>query len=128
MPASAPSPDPHFTAETADGVAVLTLRQDLYDSQEIERVNDAVFRYIDALEQPVMVIDLGRLRLASSRILGVLMNLHLRLVKRGGRLWLCGLSPGIQETVRLLRLDRVFNIAASPAEALARASSAAAGG
>lgn len=68
-----------------------------------------------------VVLDLGPVDFIDSSGLGALINGHKTLETRG-RLVLAGASPKILSLLKLTRLDRVFTIAPSVAEARAIAS------
>lgn len=63
-----------------------------------------------------MVIDLSRVSLLPSMGLGTCIDLHNRAADRGMQSVVFGLNSHLSELFRLMRVDRLFRIAASAAE------------
>ena len=63
-----------------------------------------------------MVIDLSRVSLLPSMGLGTCIDLHNRALDRGMQSVVFGLNAHLSDLFRLMRVDRLFRIAASAAE------------
>lgn len=70
-------------------------------------------------QQPRVVLDAGRLSFISSHGLTALVTIHTKVRKRGGTAVLCGVNPLVREALHLTRLDRLFDMFATQAEARA---------
>ena len=57
-----------------------------------------------------VVVNLSHLLVIPSVFLGMLVELHHRVGKAGGKLKLCGLCPNVLPTFKVTHLDRVFDI------------------
>jgi anti-anti-sigma factor len=66
----------------------------------------------------VVVLDLSGVSVLPSHGLGMLVKVSEECAGRGQRLRLAGLSPGLRETVRVTRLDRVLCVVGSVGEGL----------
>jgi anti-sigma B factor antagonist len=86
----------------------------------------AVMELLDLLDNAVeegavsrLLLDFARIQQVSSAALGKLVKLmsHAQAVR--GRLKLCGLHPDLRQVFKITRLDRVFDIYETEAEALA---------
>ncbi|MGO8749558.1 MAG: STAS domain-containing protein [Thermoguttaceae bacterium] len=66
-----------------------------------------------------VVVNLSHLLVIPSVFLGMLVELHHRVGKAGGKLKLCGLCPNVLPTFKVTHLDRVFDICDDEASALA---------
>ncbi len=64
-----------------------------------------------------MVLDLTRLLFADSAALGTFISCLRRLNAKGGDLKLCAMSQQVRDVFALVRLDRIFDIYATKAEA-----------
>ncbi|MEV6814118.1 STAS domain-containing protein [Micromonospora sp. NPDC051296] len=71
-----------------------------------------------------VVVDLGRTDLIDSTALGLLARAHRNAADRGALLCVAAASPLIQQVLRVTRLDEVFRVAGSRAEALAQLAAA----
>ena len=67
-----------------------------------------------------VVVDLGRTDLVDSTALGLLVRAHRAAADRGAVLCVAAPSPLIRRVLRVTRLDEVFRVADSRAEALAQ--------
>ena len=65
-----------------------------------------------------LVLELDRIDVLHSHLIGQLVLLHKRLCTRGGAMRLCGLSPRNQEVLHLCRLDDRFPAYGSREEAV----------
>ena len=101
----------------ASGVAVLQVEGQLIvgNRQELKQ------KVLDALEGGTrrFVIDFTKTGYIDSSGLGVLVSLSKKVREQGGELRLAGLNEDLQTLFELTKLDTLFAIAKTPAEALA---------
>jgi anti-sigma B factor antagonist len=86
----------------------------------------AVMELLDLLDNAIgdglidrLAINFGSIQQVSSAALGKLIKLMNRASSVRGKLKLCGLHPDLRHVFRITRLDRVFDIHETEAEALA---------
>lgn len=65
-----------------------------------------------------VVLSLAKVTYLNSSALGSLLVFEVKLKRRGGELKLCGLSPQVAEVFRITKLDRLFEVYRTEAEAL----------
>ena len=58
-----------------------------------------------------------------SSLLGLMINIRVRILQGGGRLVLCGLSPALMQIFRTCCLERLFSIAQTRDDAVKQARS-----
>ena len=83
---------------------------------------DYFFQCLQSLieqESKQVIIDCGKLEYITSLGLGVLVRAHSRMTKIGGNVKLANVPGIIVEVIQLVRLNQVFHIYASVAEAAA---------
>lgn len=98
-------------------VLELTLPTTL-DSEEFDRLNDALLGVLAEAPDGSWVLDLSLLSYMGSAALGLLVNLRQRVKLAGGTLVLCGLSPRLQQIFRACCMERLFTIKPTRADAL----------
>lgn len=78
-------------------------------------------KVLDALDSGTrkFVVDFGKTGYIDSSGLGVLVSLSKKIREQGGELRLAGLNEDLQTLFELTKLDTLFTIAKTPAEALA---------
>jgi anti-sigma B factor antagonist len=110
----------HLTVEkTVDGITVAGFADaELLDAQAIGEVEEELRELAYGLGAASLLLDFGRVRLMSSRMLGVLLHFSRRFREGGGRLKLCGLAPDLREVFRIARYDRLFEIYSDEMQAL----------
>lgn len=107
--------------ETHPGLTVVVADQvyDELDQTSLDRFRDLLLRVADQAEPAEVLVDLSPLTFFGSTFLAVLIEAWKRLQKRGGHLALCGASKLGEEILRAARLNTVWKIYPSQAEALA---------
>ena len=73
---------------------------------------------IESHESPMVVIDLSGVPSCSSLFMSFLLRCHKAVKNRGGEMVLCGASKTMQELLALTRLDTVWAVYVTRAEAL----------
>ena len=103
------------------------LRDQLYDHRE--SAGCRLFQDFDASvldgmgPDETLVLNLGLVNPFPTEMYKCLLKVREVLVRRHGRVILCGLSAGTQELLDLFRADRVFELAETEADALRLAAS-----
>ena len=107
--------------EEVDGVTVATLGdQRILDELHIAKIGKALNQCVVDLHGAPLVVDFGSVTNMSSSALGMLLTLHKHVCEDEGKLVLCNIQPTIADVFRITRLDNVFDIVDSRAEALAQ--------
>lgn len=103
------------------GATVIALGPEYENLDEplLERLRSFILDAADRADPPRVVLDLSHTKFFGSAFLEILVQAWNRLRDRpGGRLALSGLSPYCADVVRVTRLDRVWPMYASRAEAV----------
>jgi anti-sigma B factor antagonist len=110
----------HLMVEkTVDGITVAGFADvELLDARTIGEVEDELRELAYGLGAAPLLLDFGRVRLMSSRMLGVLLHFSRQFRQGGGRLKLCGLALDLREVFRIARYDRLFEIYSDEMQAL----------
>lgn len=105
-------------------VAVVELiDKKILDEASISQIAEQLFTLAAGSANPRLVLDFINVGHMSSSALGMLITLHKRVREKGGMLRLCNIKPSIYEVFKITRLNEVFSICASRAEAVQEAAS-----
>jgi len=114
-------------SEQAPPVAV-TLEQDvriveftnnkIIDEANIAEIGGTLNALIDENDPPRLLLDFTSVDHLSSAALGMLINANNRIKQRNGQLRLSNIKPQIFEVFRITKLDRLFRIYDTRAEAM----------
>ncbi|HWE94271.1 MAG TPA: STAS domain-containing protein [Tepidisphaeraceae bacterium] len=105
-------------SEIGDATVVeLSLPQAL-DSEEFDRLNEALLSLLGERPEGRWVLDLSRLSYMGSSALGLMVNLRQRVKQGGGKLVLCGISTRLMQIFQTCCLERLFTIKPTRVEAL----------
>jgi anti-sigma B factor antagonist len=91
----------------------------ILDEANIAEIGGTLNALIDENDQPRLVLDFTTVDHLSSAALGMLINANNRIKQRNGQLRLANIKPQIFEVFRITKLDRLFRIYPTRAEALA---------
>ncbi|MGN6506509.1 MAG: STAS domain-containing protein [Tepidisphaeraceae bacterium] len=91
----------------------------ILDEANIAEIGATLNALIDESEQPRLLLDFATVDHLSSAALGMLINANNRIKQRNGQLRLCNIKSQIFEVFRITKLDRLFRIYPTRAEALA---------
>lgn len=91
----------------------------ILDEANIAEIGATLNALIDENDQPKLLLDFTSVDHLSSAALGMLINANNRIKQRNGQLRLANIKPQIFEVFRITKLDRLFRIYPSRAEALA---------
>jgi anti-anti-sigma factor len=116
-------PNDRFQVSQEQSVQVLQLAlPDQMDGMEIDGLIDSILRSLDGRSQEPWVLDLTEVTYMGSAMLGLMVNIRERIRQGGGKLVLCGLSTPLMRIFQTCCLERLFNIAKTKPEAIAKAS------
>ena len=111
----------HMSLELVDGVAVVRLLDvEIFREEQIYEIRDGLFSLVDDGGYKKILLDLSRCELIVSLGLWQLIRLRARLLKAGGELRLCGLTPLVAEAMKITGFDKILAIDVDQAGALAR--------
>jgi anti-sigma B factor antagonist len=110
----------HFIVErTIDGITVAGfVDAELLDEQVIAEIDDELWELAYGMGAVSLLLNLGSIRLMSSRMLGVLLHFSRRFQAIGGRLKLCCIAPELREVFRIARYESRFEIYSEEMHAL----------
>jgi anti-anti-sigma factor len=108
------SGQPHrrrLEVETLGQVSIVKIPfRRILDNETIEWLGAQLFRLVEELPRPQLVLNLGMVERVSSAMIGRLATLHTRLQKGGGRLALCKVHPDLYAVLKMLQLHRYLNV------------------
>lgn len=114
-----PPPASRLRLETVDGVTVVSfLDSVIVDDAILNEVRDELYRLVDVQKKTRLLLNLGGIRKYSTQFLGNLLGVKRRVVKASGALKLCAIAPNLMDAVRILHLEKVFEIYGEEQEAL----------
>ena len=114
-----PGPQQRLNVSTQDDVTIAAiLDRKILDESNIAELADQLGAVVASNDKPKMILDFANVSHMSSSALGMLITLHKRVREKNGQLRLCNIQPGIYEVFVITRLNEIFQIARSRAEAL----------
>jgi anti-sigma B factor antagonist len=112
--------EPKINVSVSDGVTLVTLAdQRILDEMSIAALGKELDSLVTKQKTPKLIIDFAKVTNMSSSALGMLITLHKRIRENNGELRLCNIQPTIEEVFRITRLNEIFQICQSQAEAVA---------
>lgn len=105
---------------TTEGGATVVEMNDrkILDEIFITQIGEEFEAILARSDDPKLVVDFANVSHMSSSALGMLITLHKRVREKNGQLRLCNIQSQIFEVFRITRLDEIFSIHDSRAEAL----------
>lgn len=101
-------------------ISVVTFTdQKILDEAAIQELGAELFALVEHDNRKTILLDFAGVEFLSSAALGKLITFDRKLKTAKGRLKMCGLAPGILEVFQVTKLNKVFDIRAERAEALA---------
>lgn len=111
--------NPRLNVSVEDGVTVVGFTDEkILDEVSISEIGQQLNALVADADFPKMVLDFSGVSHMSSSALGMLITLHKRVREKDGRLRLAGIQPAIYEVFVITRLNEIFEIHSSVAEAL----------
>ena len=101
----------HITLRNEGDVLILEIQEPRISEglilEALSRELEAVLR---GREYNKVLIDLQRVELMSSGMVGILVSFYRELAERNGHFVLCGVRPPVQKVFEITRLDQLFRI------------------
>jgi anti-anti-sigma factor len=108
-----------FSTKVQDGVHILKFNlAEVLDAYEIEHMGDDIYRYLEPVESPRVLLDFAMVKHLSSAALGMLLALRGVIEGGGGRLGLINVRPDVQAIFEMTRLDMIISIYANTDDAV----------
>lgn len=90
----------------------------ILDEANIQEIGQALLALVDERERPKLLLDFANVDHLSSAALGMLINTNNRVKERNGQLRLAGIRASIMEVFIITKLNKLFRILPTRAEAL----------
>ncbi len=114
-----PPADSRIRVKRQDNITqVEFIDRNILDEANIKMIEDDILRLVDAEPNPKLLISFANVEHLSSAALGTLITVNNRVKNRAGMLRLANIDPQIYEVFVITRLNKLFEIHASTAEAL----------
>ncbi len=109
-----------FDVHEVGEVTVVRFRdQKIIEDLGIQELGQELFQLVDSLEKKKLLLNFASVDFLSSAALGKLITLDKKVKARAGTLKLCAIRPEIYEVFAITRLNRLFDIRPTEADALA---------
>jgi anti-sigma B factor antagonist len=109
----------HLRVSTHNGVVVARFHEErLTDDLAIAEVGEELHALAAEADCPNLLLSFAGVTYLSSAMLGKLISLNRRLMRKGGELKLCELCPNVQEVFALTRLGQIIDLRNSESEGL----------
>ena len=101
-----------LVVEKVGDIVIATMNESsLLAEGQIDSAARQLYALIDERAILRLIVDFSRVKFLSSRMLGVLVELHKKAQAIGGKVVLCGLSDELGKIFRITGLGRVVHIA-----------------
>jgi anti-sigma B factor antagonist len=101
-----------------DAAIVEFMENKILDELNIAEIGQALSSLIDAKDRPKVLLDFSHVDHLSSAALGMLIDVNNRIKQQNGQLRLSNIKPQIMEVFVITKLNRLFRIADTRAEAM----------
>src|SRR5262245_31798732 len=103
---------PSLRVRTVERTAVVRFEdaEILFEEGAVHALGRELHRLIEDEGHTRLVVDFAGVRYLSSEVLGILAGLQREVDRVRGTIVLCGLDALLRDIVRIIRLDRVFDI------------------
>ena len=115
-----PAASDAFRVEASGGTLIISPMGDIntLSGEMLEEAAVMMAELIEVHESPMLVIDLSGVVSCSSLFMSFLLRCHKAVKNRGGEMVLCAVSKMLLELLHLTRLDTVWAVYQTRAEAL----------
>ena len=111
---------PPLSVSVEKGIRVIEFTNNkILDEGNIAAIQDTLNVIIDENENPRLLLDFSTVDHLSSAALGMLINVNNRIKQQNGQLRLSNIRPQIMEVFEITKLNKLFKILPTRAEALA---------
>ena len=108
----------HVRVESVGGmVEAFLLDKHVLDEVTIDAIGAELLDAVSSMETPRLMVSFEQVQHLSSAALGMLITLNNRVKEAGGALCLAAIDGPILEVFRITKLDRIFEIRESVADA-----------
>ena len=90
----------------------------ILDEANIAEIGQHLITIVEAKDRPKILLDFGNVDHLSSAALGMLINVNNRVKQHNGQLRLVNIKPQIMEVFEITKLNKLFKILPTRAEAL----------
>ena len=101
-----------------DVTVVEFVDRNILDEANIQAIHDEIAAIIEAAPKPRLLISFSNVDHLSSAALGTLISINNRIKAQEGQLRLANIDPQIMEVFMITRLNRIFSIHESVADAM----------
>jgi anti-sigma B factor antagonist len=91
----------------------------ILDEANIAEIGQALTALVESKDRPKILLDFAKVDHLSSAALGMLINVNNRVKQQSGQLRLSNIRPQIMEVFEITKLNKLFKILPTRAEALA---------
>ncbi|MEX2175142.1 MAG: STAS domain-containing protein [Pirellulaceae bacterium] len=109
----------NFSGSGGDVSMVRFLDRKIIDAANIQELGDELFALVEKDERKNLLLNFTSVEFLSSAALNKLIILDKKVKAAGGKMRLCSLKPEIYEVFAITRLNQLFDIKNTEAEALA---------
>jgi anti-sigma B factor antagonist len=114
-----PSQESRIRVKRADGVSqVEFIDRNILDEANIAAIGEQIAAVVDAETNPRLLISFANVEHLSSAALGQLITINNKVRARQGQLRLANIDPQIKEVFHITRLNKLFQIFDSTADAM----------
>ena len=111
---------PHVRVRDSGGIKMVEFTdRKILEELSIHEIGEELGRLVDGASEPKVVISFKNVDHLSSAALGMLINLNKQVAAKEGKLKLSDIAPPIFEVFKITRLNRLFDIAPTSADAIA---------
>jgi len=108
-----------ITVSDSGGVSIVRfVDKKIVDSGSIEQLGEELNSLVTVEKRNMILLNFDGVEFMSSAALNKLISLNTKVKAAAGRLKLCGLRAEIKEVFTITRLDRVFDLRKSEADAV----------
>jgi anti-sigma B factor antagonist len=112
---------PHLSTTMQDDVRVVEFSdRKILEELSIREIEDQLFNLIKGQDAIKLLLNFKNVEHLSSAALGMLINLEKEVSRNKGKLVLSDINPQIYEVFRITRLNKMFEIHETAAQALKR--------
>jgi len=110
----------HVKVRDSSGIQIVEFTdRKILEELSIHEIGEELSRIISETDDLKMLLSFKNVDHLSSAALGMLINLNKQVAAKKGKLKLSDISPPIFEVFKITRLNKLFNIHATMADALA---------
>ena len=112
-------PSTDLVLQPIQDVMVVNFRNaSILDAIAVEAIAKDLYALVDQQAQRKIVLDFTPVRMLSSQMIGVLINLHKKAQAIKGKVVICALRPEISKIFKITNLDKLLTFAESEEKAL----------